>query len=1201
MAYGPGSWGSSSGGSYGAASWSGGGGAARSGTSTNPKRSNPEHDLVNGLVRIARTLPNLSGGQRRRAVDELAKQSQGLSASQLEPILQSVDYKTKAKIQSKSLYSRPGSGSNAIEATVGAGGDLLSKTLKAVSAPGRGVLSGLSEYSRQYEQQGRPFLPDVGALDVGKIASAAGAGFQGNRIDTPMSIAKEAGDIRAKQGESTQAFGTLPGSPTLPWKNDLRTNPIGGGKVGNFAYDIGGQIGTDPLTYLSFGLGALAKAGIRGSVSILGAERTAQVVEKGASVLNAEEKARLAEQLAPKVYEGFIKGVRGGVKVAVPKLPTPKNIMSGHFLGTPQTIIPGPLRGLRAAKIIEGTGGATDATRAAAVAAEQVAKEATDRAGQLHATANLAEVQGTHAAGDIAAMRHQADEFSKLAEQAGAKANEVRGAAMKEAGTVAERLTNTTIGRGLAKVGDLKPVQITRGLFVPRAAVEAKFGRGVAEALNDARVRYRGTFQSSVEDDVNTLLHAARQTGVTNDELTHIIGPALDIGGAGKAAAIPDTLRPMYDALVNVRDRFTTAQVAAGVTHENALHLTDEYFPRILTDEATKVLKGKEGLGIAVPGEASITRAPSGNLKARTADINAPISEINPAFAAEHGGAQKFEANPLTAFSKRSVSANQDIATKQYVDEAMKITDPSGNPLITVAKGAERPPPGYTELNIPGVGRIHAPDEIAQEVRKSYELLINDEALKGFVNGLDKWMTLWKGYATVPLPFGLGFHERNAMGNVFLNHLAGISPLDKSYVEAQKLQRLISKGAKEGDVYKYMTPKARKIVEEARQHDVVGEGFFGVDLPKNTTEPVNVPFRSASAAEKGKRVAKAANPLNTNNALISSGRKLGRAIEENARLAHFINKLDEFGNATEAARSVKKYLFDYGDLTAAERQIFKRTMAFYTFTRKNLPLEVGALLQTPGKFSHLQEARISAAGQAEKPKGLYPSYLPELGGVPLPMAASEGLSKVPGLRFKPNEQIVLAPDLPSTQAFNVSSPAVQLLTSLPGLNKIPGRPKGDTSTAVTDLLSQGLSGGAPGAISAAIQAFAAKKDFFSGRPLQGNVAAPTYALPFSKDRVLNGKRQPTITTQQQFLAENLIPILGKIASAFPQGSYEQEKAPRRRLSTFTGVRAYPLGKGTQRGEALRRLGSLQQLLADLRSQGITVPSSRTKKTTGWGR
>jgi hypothetical protein len=1151
----------------GTSSW---GGSPKASGGSGTTRQTPDHDLTNSLVRLARAYSTVGDDDKKKILATISANAPGLKHGQIRQIASNLPTGTEFSFQ-KGGGGGPGAIdylTNPVGAAGQTGASVLGKTLDIVSRPAQAVQSTVAEAAREGGWQ---------HADLGKLATAAKEGLQNKRHDTISSIIEENTGYKLKG-------------------------------AARFGADLGGSIALDPLTYLTFGQSDAAKVALRATSDALGAGRAAEIAQKGAGILSAEEKLRLGKSTVE-----ALKGVRGGVKVhgltfgekSVPF--THGQVPRLSVAREGRTVIPGPFAARKAGKIIEGQGAHLDEAARARLA--QISDEGTNivtKANELDAQAAHIEAAGQ----DASALRSQISELDARAAGLAQEAEHVQRGVVTGAKDAARTLENSPLGRLGSRIADSKLAETARGIFIPRGNVAHKFGEAAAMKLDDARTLYRGEFQAGVEDHVSQLLHAAKDTGVTNDELVHVIGPALDIGG--DASKVPEKLQPMYHALADVRDRFTQAQIQAGVTHEEALHLTDEYFPRYVTSEARKIMTGRERSSVipSVPGEASLTRAPSGQLRKRTANVDEPISQINAGFAAEHGGVKKFEDNPLTAISRRAVEAESDVATKHYVDRVLKLRDDSGNRLFYTADEVQKNkltlPKDWVEEKVPGVGVVHAPREIMGEVKKAQELLVNDQHLKTFIDGLDRWMALWKGYATVPLPFGLGFHERNAIGNVFLNWLADISPGSPAYARAAKIQHLIGKGRKEGDVLRFLSGEDRRLVEEARQHDVIGEGFYGFDLPKNQDVAVHVPFKQASKAEKRRRVLAKSNPLSTDNALIAGGRKFGSAIEENARLAHFIEMRQRYGSAAEAARSVRKYLFDYSDLTATERQVFKRGMAFYTFTRKNLPVQVGALLRTPGKFSHLEAARVAAADTAPRPKGLYPSYLPELGGTPLPLGVSKALSHVPGLGVKGDQQLVFAPDLPLINATSSITPAVQLLASLPGVNKIPGVPHNPEGApgAFRDLATQSVSGGAPGAFMTGVQALGAEKDFFSGRPLQGRVAAPAYALVpgLNQDRVLNGKKQPTITAKGQYVAESLMPLLGKVSSFVPQGDYEQEKAPRRRLSTLAGLRVYPLGPGTSRGEALRRNALVAAVLADLKSKGVDVPTSRTskkKKKGGW--
>jgi len=1447
-----------------------GGGGGRGGSSGGgggrPKvrESHPVKDLGAAAVRLVRTIPNLKGDQRQRAIDVFTSKIKGLPKEQLRRIDASIPVAGndpslgiqlhQAVRDANPKHYNPGSGIGFVKG----GGMALTGALNVLNAPAQAVTSTVAEATREGGWQ---------HSDPGKLLEAAKEGLLNQRHDTISSIFAESGH---------------------PIKN----------KALAFTADVAGGIALDPLTYVSFGTSRLAQSGTRASVGVLGAERTAEVIDKGAKILSAEEKARLAANMSPRVYEAFIKGARGGVKVAHPTL-NPRTILRRHsLLSEPRTVIAGPFTRAKAGRLIESTGGLSTAEQKGILAAQDLARESSRRADELRARADLADLAAEQApvrvgapgegSGRGAALRAQADQLDAEAADAARQAEEAIVAGRDAAKSASARLVNHPLNRLGNRLGDTALADSLRGVFVPRGNVAHAFGEAAAHDLDTLRTQFQGSFTTAVADHVAKLRHAARESKATTDDLTHIIGPAMDVGGKGRAA-IPDRLKPMYDALNDLRHDITQRQIAAGVARETALHNTDEYFARYLTQEATEAIYGKGASKLPlVPGEPNVTRMRSSNLRARRANKELSIQEINDQSLAQHGF-KTFEENPLIAGSRRAVEAERDIAQRTYTNGVLQLRDRAGNRIVFTADELKgKRPAGYQELKTPQ-GVIYAPPEVAQEVKKTMGLFTDDKALHNFLRGVDRWMTLWKGYATVPLPFGLGFHMRNAVGNVFNAWLRGLQPGSSEYAWAFKVQRQMRKGRREGDVLKYLKGSDRDVIEHALKDSTLDTRFVDIDLPKSSTEAVEVPFRNASAGQKARRAGRAANPLNPHNALISSGRAMASGIESNARLALYRYVYKQTGSFDDAARDVRKYLFDYGDLTPTEQQVFKRLKAFYcvpddheiltrrgwmrhddlivgedvmvldpqthelrweplldvarfdydgelrtlerrggrflftddhrwpvevnrtkvkgkwyggerkivrahelntthripltgefndygqssllsprhaailgwvvtdghgrwngpnnwqavvyqspgkhldeiiellgtsprkphpdtgvvpvpvgledrnaitkhyhekndlpslvthldreaaeamwqamfkaegwtsgngtqgfaqqrspvaaafqilcymtgrslwlgkgtshyvrtstslgvkegmgrehyrgtiwcpqtptgtwlmrhdgaviptgnTYSRKNIPLQLGAMVTTPGKFSHLRTVQLALADQASAPEGLYPSYLPELGGVPLPASV-----KVNGNR------VVYAPDLPVNNAANELDPVLNLIAAgVPGADKVLPKNEQGLPGALRDILPSLVSGGAPGAALTGAQ-IAGGESFFSGRRLQGNVQAPFYATPFARERYVEGKMRPSITTAQQFAAEDLLPILGKFSSAFPRGQFEKSKQSRRLLSTLTGQRIYELSKGTNRAEALRRLEIISQLLADIRARGIEPASSR---------
>lgn len=1196
---------------------SGAGGSWFAGGTTNAKKKakpaqDPRKQLATQLARVDKVVKSgiMSREQAAKLRVQLARNAQGLPMD---------------------LSGTGARKRNAIDVVGQTGNSLGAMLLRNVARPGQAVMSALAESSREGEKN--PIR--LGPVDlrfggnVGKILAAGRKGWNLQAHDTPLSIMKEAGDTRAAQGKSTKAFGVLPNS-------DLRTNPLGAPKplrgVANTVVDIGGMAALDPLTYATFGLSGEAKAGLTAAHEVLGAEKAGVLATKGLKGLDDADRALLAEKLTPKAYDA-LKGVRGGLGV---RLPTIKENVEGRFttpvfpkrvgLGEARTLIPGPFAAAKAGSLVRDA----EAGRLTAEAADLLKRADTERG----AAGKAFEQAATPTATEADALRariigQSAVDRAARAEAQGIATAQGKAALQEQGSRLGARLANS---RPIAALGDM---------FVPRNALARNYGRDVAAKVDDARAAFRGGFQAAVEDDLATLRHAAKVVKPSEED-AKLIARALDIGpgnadrakaanlfakvGGGSEAdamrariagqsatdraaqadaaarAIPERLQPLLDAAKKVRSHFTDAQLEAGLLKPEALHDPDTYFPRVLTKQGEKYVGKTEGVSRAVPGSATVAGINDPFRKGRKLMTDSPVSEINTAQEAKVGG-PLFEESAPKALMSRSLSAHRAVAAKGFADTLTTLTDSTGQRLARAveslpknARGVIELPQGWVDVNIPSVGHYAMPKELAAEARKVAPLVFNEDGLRKFVGALDKWQTLWKGYATVPFVFGFGFHERNAIGNVFNNWLAGIKPTDSAYAEAQKLQHLVAKGKREGDTLKYLSGEDRRLIDAARKNDVIGEGWYSIDVPDKAAT-AKLPFRTETAGGKVKRVAQAANPLSTENAVISTGRKLGSAIEQNARLAHFIAKSRDLGSFEQAARSVRKYLFDYSDLTGTEKEVLKRLVPFYTFTRKNMPVQIEAMLKTPGKFSRFQQARMALADQAPAPEGLYPGYLPELAGTPLPMGVSEALSKVPGLRFDPNQQIVAAPDIPLLNASQAATPLLSLLGSqVPGVNRLV--PHRSAEENLGDLLTQ-MGGGAPGAAVTAAQV-AAGRQFFSGAPIRNRpVEAPLYALPFARNREVKGEMQPTITDRQKFVLESLLPLLSKVAGTFPRGETEQDKAPRRRLGALTGLRTYPLGEATQKAEAYRRLDAISKLIADIESQGVEVPKTpRKKKSAG---
>lgn len=84
---------------------------------------------------------------------------------------------------------------------------------------------------------------------------------------------------------------------------------------------------------------------------------------------------------------------------------------------------------------------------------------------------------------------------------------------------------------------------------------------------------------------------------------------------------------------------------------------------------------------------------------------------------------------------------------------------------------------------------------------------------------------------------------------------------------------------------------------------------------------------------------------------VAAGREVSSNIENLFRGAQYNAAIRKGSTPENAAALVHKYHFDYGDVTPFEKNVARRAIPFYTFARKNLPLQLESLATRPGAFS----------------------------------------------------------------------------------------------------------------------------------------------------------------------------------------------------------------------------------------------------------
>lgn len=299
----------------------------------------------------------------------------------------------------------------------------------------------------------------------------------------------------------------------------------------------------------------------------------------------------------------------------------------------------------------------------------------------------------------------------------------------------------------------------------------------------------------------------------------------------------------------------------------------------------------------------------------------------------------------------RKVASQKAILEKKYVDKLKS--------LFTKDKIEQLSPEFvkefgdvFQEVKLPGRFKKIKEDGVTKSVRVSQKLklpvavakdlinfrkkAIDDEATNFALRNFDKVQNYYKRFLTLPFP---AFHARNFISSVSQNFLdINIQSLNPE----KHLQVINILNGKKGSLVDSFGRKYtfKKILEEAQKNGVITESFFELDIQKNIEQKLSNALRRISI--------NSFNPLSTKNFVFKTGEKTGRYIENEARMVNFITNLQRGFSFEEASVRTKQFLFDYNNLSKFEKEFLRRMIPFYTFTRKNLELQVKALLKTPG-------------------------------------------------------------------------------------------------------------------------------------------------------------------------------------------------------------------------------------------------------------
>lgn len=251
----------------------------------------------------------------------------------------------------------------------------------------------------------------------------------------------------------------------------------------------------------------------------------------------------------------------------------------------------------------------------------------------------------------------------------------------------------------------------------------------------------------------------------------------------------------------------------------------------------------------------------------------------------------------------------------------------------------------------------------------------------GVVKAYDKALSLFKAGVYAPWPAS---HVRNWISGMWQNMVtAWRNPADAAFGLREATSALKGGGNREWlEAFKaYALHQGLQIddwlgVKKALDSELpagLGAAFkdYTLGTAKNALHPI-------------KTIKNIATDAGSELGPVQGGRKIGELVEFVNRYSHFASLKKRGWTNAAAARSVKLAHFDYQDMTPLEREGMKRLVLFYNFTRKNLPLQLRALIDEPGGRTAQTIRAINSLREQKQHESEYiPNYLSEGLAIPL--------------------------------------------------------------------------------------------------------------------------------------------------------------------------------------------------------------------------
>ena len=327
---------------------------------------------------------------------------------------------------------------------------------------------------------------------------------------------------------------------------------------------------------------------------------------------------------------------------------------------------------------------------------------------------------------------------------------------------------------------------------------------------------------------------------------------------------------------------------------------------------------------------------------------------------------------------------------------------------------------------------------INKDILRLVEIGTDQKQAKGLVRLYDQYLNFFKRNKVLSPSFQIN----NLLGNSSNMFLSGISPTKQAELFPEALNIM----NKSDDLMRKAANGIELTSKEQKMLDI-WNGF--IDAGFGNADSLTA-MQLADMPESLKKYFTGEKELKSVKDFLVDGlpylnNKMNNTMDTMARLATFIEGyrnpkfLDKLGVA-DAGEAVRKILFDPTEMTDFERNVMKRIMPFYTFTKKNLAFQFDNLSRNGSQYSKLIRGydRLLDAATDNNSENVS-DWLKDNLYIPIPSIGKDGSYKV--IRGAlPFGNLIDTLENPMSNFVNLSSPAIRMPIELANnTNSFTGR------------------------------------------------------------------------------------------------------------------------------------------------------------------